>query len=315
MKDMRDHYVAAGRHLVRKSALTSRGASLLEQCRVLNPDRKTSPESLSDILGIGREMPFEVRSDVLADEWLLYQPESIATDGITRVDEYWAKVFLQKNESGDPKYPTLTKVVKAALALSHGNAGVEQGFSDSANSLTEGRASMKERTLNALMTVSSGLKLYQSDVTKVPITQSLIKMAHGAYRSYENYLEAERRAKESAAKKREEEELSRREKERRLQERTGEKRKLDEEEALLKKLKTEEREKRKLAEKMVTEAKERLQKATKNKNMEEIQLAQGMLLGSDTFQKEAEEKRRQCEKVQKSIDVKKSKLIASLSED
>ena len=46
-----------------------------------------------------------------------------------RIDSYWAKLFRIKAYSGLQKYPTLSKMVKAVLAISHGQADIEQMFS------------------------------------------------------------------------------------------------------------------------------------------------------------------------------------------
>lgn len=43
-----------------------------------------------------------------------------------RVDYYWRGLFDIKHSSGMPKYPFLTKVVKNALVLPHGNEDVER---------------------------------------------------------------------------------------------------------------------------------------------------------------------------------------------
>jgi len=64
--------------------------------------------------------------------------------------------------TGEPKYPQASKVVKAALALSHGNAEVERVFSASRRYLTEDRASLSEKTVNAVITVKDTMKLYDN---------------------------------------------------------------------------------------------------------------------------------------------------------
>ncbi|KAJ8869658.1 hypothetical protein PR048_028651 [Dryococelus australis] len=46
------------------------------------------------------------------------------------IDLYWAQFFEKKNPVEDLRYPTVNKVVNAALSLSHGNFYVELGFSD-----------------------------------------------------------------------------------------------------------------------------------------------------------------------------------------
>ena len=45
------------------------------------------------------------------------------------IDQYWAKVMAIRTAAGDLKYKTLGKVLLAGLALSHGNADAERGFS------------------------------------------------------------------------------------------------------------------------------------------------------------------------------------------
>ena len=55
----------------------------------------------------------------------------------------------------------LNKIIKPALVLIHGCADVESGFSISARIMTEDRASMTVEILNARLTVSDSLILYQ----------------------------------------------------------------------------------------------------------------------------------------------------------
>ncbi|KAJ8886635.1 hypothetical protein PR048_012847 [Dryococelus australis] len=92
-------------------------------------------------------MPWEVLNDILLDEWKLLQLE-LDEEGSQnkRVDLYWLQFMEMQEFNSSPKYPTVTKIVKAALLLSHGNADAERSFSSSCRTLTE-------RTLNSLMTV------------------------------------------------------------------------------------------------------------------------------------------------------------------
>lgn len=47
-----------------------------------------------------------------------------------RVNHYWAKIFCLKTITGALRYPLLSKLIKALLSLSHGNADLERGFSE-----------------------------------------------------------------------------------------------------------------------------------------------------------------------------------------
>lgn len=100
-----------------------------------------------------------------------------------------------KSSSGELKYPLLAEVVKAALSLSHGNADVERSFSKSKRVLTEDKAQMSERTLDAKLTVIDALKSYNNRAALVTITGDFITRAYGAHNSYMNYLEAEKNKK------------------------------------------------------------------------------------------------------------------------
>ena len=72
-----------------------------------------------------------------------------------RIDRYWSKVFDEKH-CDVYKYPTISKVVKSALSLSHGNGNVERGFSRSGRVLREDKASMTIKMLNSRLTVLDG---------------------------------------------------------------------------------------------------------------------------------------------------------------
>lgn len=164
-----------------------------------------------------------------------------------RVDSYWNHFFLKKSASGDFKYPNVSMVVKAALSVSHGNADVERGFSTSSRILTDDRASMSERTLNALITVKSALKLYENKPHLVPITRELLAMSHSAYNHYKLYLEEEKRKKEED-KKRRQREIEKQAEEERKEKLMGQARiKIAEEERRLKTLRDEEEQKRRTA--------------------------------------------------------------------
>ena len=53
---------------------------------------------------------------------------------------------------GRSKYPTLTKLVKNILIISHGNADVEHGFSINENIVNSNRSLLSETSFNGLRT-------------------------------------------------------------------------------------------------------------------------------------------------------------------
>nr|XP_042899394.1 uncharacterized protein LOC110283431 [Parasteatoda tepidariorum]XP_042899395.1 uncharacterized protein LOC110283431 [Parasteatoda tepidariorum]XP_042899396.1 uncharacterized protein LOC110283431 [Parasteatoda tepidariorum] len=188
----RQHYVAAGDYILKKRIVTGNG--VLEALGCMQPEKIKNPQSLKDIVKIASLLPIEVNTDHLIDEWKLLQLEDIKQcDG--RIDHYWNTLLKDQL-----KYTNLSKVIKPALTLIHGSADVERGFSRSARIMTEDRASMSIRMLNARLTVSDALKVYKNKPEVVPVTKKFLNLASVAYKSY-NYIEQERKKKRGRSKK------------------------------------------------------------------------------------------------------------------
>lgn len=197
LNKVRKHYVAAGKHVIKKSGLQN---MFIKYCQCLNPSAPDVNRSSKYILQVAKSLPVEINYDLLVDEWNLLKLEVVRGESdIGRIDDYWNTFFVLKTAGGVQKYPLVSKVVKAALAASHGNADVERGFSASGRILTENRASMSERTLNAFMTVKSAMRTFGKQPHLVPISKELLMMAHKAYANYKQYLEDERRKKAAEA--------------------------------------------------------------------------------------------------------------------
>ena len=69
------------------------------------------------------------------------------------IDFYWNKVLAIVRSDGRPKYPTMSKLIKNILIISHGNADVERGFSINGNILTEERTLLSEKSINGLRSI------------------------------------------------------------------------------------------------------------------------------------------------------------------
>ena len=314
LSNMQRHYVAAIKHILTKSALQPCLRTLARNLGVLHPDRRMEASSGTKICGVARDLPVEVEIDVLLDEWHLLQSEKgIVYNKGDRIDKYWNQFFELKTSVGEPKYPSVTRVVKAALVIGHGNARAERGFSDSGNTLTDARASMDERTLNATQTVKSALKLFGNQPTKVPITRELMSMARSACSSYQAYLQAKKAQQEEKERKKLEAAERKKEAEKLQKALLAEKETLEKDEKKLTEIKLAEKEKREVASRLLAEANERLKKATASKNMVEVQLAQGMLSGVESYRKDADDISRSIEVLQRSVDKRKASMIERMS--
>lgn len=211
------------------------------------------------------------------------------------------------------KYPNVTKIVKSCLSLVHGSADIERNFSISGKMLTDERACMNERTLNALLVTKDSLNHYQNKPQLVLITKKLITMAKGAHKYYQNYLEEQKLIKhqKSEDKKLEIQIIKQLEEtQNKVKENQQE---IQEKEKLLKIAREKETQKRGVANKLFEEANKRLKKAILENNIQEAELAHAMLEGVNTVKKEEEKKKKTADALQIQLEKKKASLIQHLS--
>lgn len=143
--------------------------SFLRDVHILAVSRRCDREGNDAIVRIGRCIPGLLSSneiDLLSDEWLMYSLETIDDSWVIKrkfndfegterieyheIDYYWNKVLSIVQNNGYPKYPTLSKLIKNILIISHGNSDVERGFSINNNLLTEERTLLSEKSINGL---------------------------------------------------------------------------------------------------------------------------------------------------------------------
>lgn len=121
--------------------------------------------------------------DCHVDEWKLLQLESMTMENISetsRIDHYWRQFIYIEDNSKNLKYGIISKVIKASLSLTHGNADVERGFSNSGRILTDEKTAMSLRILNARLYIKDSLKLYSNKPELVPFTKELLSLAKSA---------------------------------------------------------------------------------------------------------------------------------------
>ncbi|CAH0562964.1 unnamed protein product [Brassicogethes aeneus] len=316
-KGAQQHFVAAVKHLVTKSSLKT--GSFLKHCRCLNPLKVQSHEPRS-ILKIAEKLPLTVNSTLLSNEWILMKSFE---DFTTLLDEskpktdilfnFWNSVFKRINEiDNSPKYPNLTKVVKSALSLSHGNAGVERGFSRSKLILSEDKTAMTLRTLNARLDVASALAKYQNKPHLVPIAKELLEMARMAHKSYQMYLTVKKeKDKKQADQIRLEEERLEMERQR-AKKAKAEKRSIETLETELQVKRKSVRESSLAGEELVKQANKRLEEALCNNNLHEVRIAQVMLEGYRQIKQKKKNDVKDLQKIEKNLSLKRTKLMKKI---
>jgi hypothetical protein len=126
LKNVRKHFsVSAENHVLNKSSI--KNSSKLKYFRCLQIDEIKKSRSSIKINKIANIMPFKIDFNKLVDEWKLLRFESLPKTK-TRIDHFWNNIFELNSGLGEIKYPTVTKVVKACLTLTHGSAEMERGF-------------------------------------------------------------------------------------------------------------------------------------------------------------------------------------------
>ena len=96
---------------------------------------------------------FQTKLADIPDEWINKEDGSSV-----RVDHYWDKVLKLKSVVRSQRFCVLTKVIKCALALSHGNVDNERSLSVKEKTLSKERTSLSITTLNGLRATEDGIR-------------------------------------------------------------------------------------------------------------------------------------------------------------
>jgi len=127
---------------------------------------------------LAQAMPSITANEVVmvTDEGKLYRNEVIKSsvvytnkDELKRVDHFFNDVLGRKSASGNPKCPTLQKLVLSCLCLTHRNADVERSLSVNKKTLTSERTVLSEKALNALGLTRYAVAQYGGNITKTMI--------------------------------------------------------------------------------------------------------------------------------------------------
>ena len=86
---------------------------------------------------------------------------------------YWSNGFKVTDVTGCKMFPRLSRLAKAFLTISHGNAVAECGFSVNTAVLSKDRMSLDGTTVQALRPVKETIRLHVRP-TAVPMTRSTI---------------------------------------------------------------------------------------------------------------------------------------------
>lgn len=147
------------------------------------------------MIRVGRALPGllnDMEIDRIRGEWMMYASETIDeswyiknryqdSDGDSRIeyhriDLYWSKLLSLTTSAGSPKYPTMAKIIKNVLIVSHGNSDVERGFSINEHMVTENRTLLSASSINGLRATWDAVNFNPSgSLHKMPIKPEMIR--------------------------------------------------------------------------------------------------------------------------------------------
>lgn len=310
----RKHYIAVCTHIIVKSSMCNN--SLIKYLQCLQPGMISQPKSVKFIMKVAEALPHDCNLDKVCEEWKLLQIDKSVdlqalSNTFTRIDHFWHNIFCLKTESNDFKYPNLATVIKQALVFSHGNASVERGFSDSGKIMSLDRNKLSERTLNAILTVKSGLQRYHNKVQLLEIDNKLIQLARLAHQKYKIYQEEKKKQEEDDMKKEKEMLAKRRVEQERLEKLQQEKTTIEEtEKSLL--------EKEKYftikvlgCNKLLAETNGKLKRALQKNDLGEISMCQMMLESINKTVETVEEEKKEYIVHKRRLEKRKAAILES----
>ena len=118
---------------------------------------------------------------------------------VVRIDHYWDKVLQLKHSLGRERFCVLTKVIKCAICLSHGNADTERSLSVKKKTLTKGRTKLSIVTLNGLRTTEDGIK-NMGGLSNVTVRKDMLSSVKGSHKVYLEHIDIEKKKEESKRK-------------------------------------------------------------------------------------------------------------------
>ncbi|GBN24967.1 hypothetical protein AVEN_245945-1 [Araneus ventricosus] len=199
--DAKNFYFSVTSYLLKKLPLKNQ---LLKSIQVLHPVARKEP--VNKTIGMVKRLTKmlsrcvqQEEMDKILDEWRIYvsdeeikeewsvekQPDEDVLQW-KNTNAYWGNVLcLNDINIGKKRYYHLSKIVKAALCLSHGQAPVERGFSINKRMMSD-RARMAQTTIVGLRLIKDSVK--KENVSETVITMEMIHFYREAHSKYKAEL-------------------------------------------------------------------------------------------------------------------------------
>lgn len=153
--------------------------------------------------------------DRLGEEWRAYQSDPEITENMyvqsksdndsalnvvyKGIDEYWTSISQLTKPGGEPKFPSLVRVARVGLLLSHGNSDVERGFSRNNLLVTKQRVNLANDSICGLRLIQDAVRVH-GGISQIPITRQMILTVRNSHAKYKEDCERKRSADEARKK-------------------------------------------------------------------------------------------------------------------
>ena len=138
----------------------------------------------------------------MTDDWRVCAKTDIPEEWVNkedgssvRVDYYWDIVLKLKSVVGSQRFRVLTKVIKCALSLSHGNADNERSLSVNKKTLSKERTSLSITTQNGLRATEDGIR-NMDGLSNVNVSKNMLSSVKDS-QSYLEHLDIEQKKQDS----------------------------------------------------------------------------------------------------------------------
>ena len=275
-RGMRNFLVVVLKYLQKTLPLNNK---LLKCLQCLHPEKRKECLNVTQIKYIAHQMPCTSTAEVtsVVDEYKMYQLEKMPSnwkedEKPRRIDHYWRDVLDIKTSDGQPKYPYLSKVVKCALTLSHGQADNERSLSINKKLLRDDRAALSYDAINGTRLTKDAV-LHSGKVQDVTIDQDMLKACRTAHQMYRQQKELEKQKEEEEKKRKKTLQEEQKRAEERQKQRDKEAKGLEEQQKKLEQEWTDLEKKLQYNKELMTESQERMEKAIKDQNSFAIETA------------------------------------------
>ena len=141
------------------------------------------------------------------DEWRVYAKTDIPEEWVSKevsssvtVDHYWDNVLKLKSVVGSQRFCILTKVIKCALSLSHGNSDNERVLSVNKKNLSRERTILSITIVNGFRATEGGIR-NMDGLSNISVSKKMLSLVKDSHRAHLEHLDIGQKKQDSQKRK------------------------------------------------------------------------------------------------------------------